>query len=830
MHTVKHKNRGYAETWTSEQLDKLLSEPWLKQMVAEIRAGDEKKKEKLPYICPHYTQFKNNHRAQADIIPEAFTFMTCVDVDDKRLVKRAIKRALELNEDEYSDWQDMVLRIEYSARKKVHIYIRIPKGMTIEEAQQTFCKELGIPYDESCITPERFIYVTGKDEEVFRSPHWLEPLSEEEIAERREAYLNRGLDVDGRALKGVSKVQEVSRVQGVQGVQGVSKVSGEVKEDDSTDSNPSTLNSKQEWHGYDVQKIIDVRYAKKMPCAADSNRHKESLKLASDLLIMLDGDKKAVQRIVEAQKWVQEIIDERNEDVERTVNSAAERMAEKEKKYEWQQPSAEMRTAIAEVTGKTFKEIVKTQSNSIEEESKGEQKVSIYASLPLEEWSKELQEMAKTFPCMKELFANVHPMKLPAVLFSSAAMLGTLMTRTWYHFWYEPSIVRRLNYSIFIIGDPGAGKNLVEKNYKTLMNPIKEKDQELITQVNDYKDSRTERSTSTKAQKGDALKRPVVPIRMHPARTATGEFIRHMQAAKETIQGQTLYLHMFSFDAELDNVTNNSKGGDWKNRDAMELKAFHNEEDGQMYANTESVTGMFNVYWNFIYTGTPYALGRKVNQRNFGNGLSTRLAVIPLPDKGVASRNQESDSKATETLLEWAYRLDKVEGELPIEPLNDETYEWQSNKLEIAEFNNDRADRILLKRVPYYGIGVAIPFILMRHWNEWQKKKTLTMDEKDRRLCRLAMEIQYRCQHFFFGEMARIYFEDQNKMFVPRKRTTRYQECYSKLPETFNTKQFMEVFGCSQQSASRALMRFQSDGVVKRVKYGHYKKVLQALA
>ena len=168
------KGRGYAETWTSEQLDGLLSEDWLRKMVAEIRGGKEAMKDRLPYICPHYSEFRNNHRAQADIIPEAFTFMTCVDVDDKALVDKAIKRALELNEDEYSDWMDMVLRIEYSARRKVHIYIRIPKGMTIEEAQQDFCKELGIPYDESCITPERFIYVTGKDEEVFRSQHWLE--------------------------------------------------------------------------------------------------------------------------------------------------------------------------------------------------------------------------------------------------------------------------------------------------------------------------------------------------------------------------------------------------------------------------------------------------------------------------------------------------------------------------------------------------------------------------------------------------------------------------------------------------------------------------------
>ena len=196
-----NKGRGYAESWTSEQLDGLLSEDWLRKMVADIRGGNEKQKDLLPYICPHYSAFRNNHRAQKDILPESFTYMTCVDVDDKELVDEAIKQALAINEDEYSDWQDQVLRIEYSARKKVHIYIRIPKGMTIEETQRAFCQEIGVPYDESCITPERFIYITGKDEEIYRSAHWLEQPSDEELAERKEAYLNRGLDVDGRPLK-----------------------------------------------------------------------------------------------------------------------------------------------------------------------------------------------------------------------------------------------------------------------------------------------------------------------------------------------------------------------------------------------------------------------------------------------------------------------------------------------------------------------------------------------------------------------------------------------------------------------------------------------------
>ena len=204
----KKDHRGYAEPFTSEQVDALLSEEWLKQMVADIRSGQEEKKDELPYACPHYKWFRNNHRAQADIIPEAFTFMTCVDVDDKKLVKKAIKRSLELN-DEEGDWQGMVLRIDFSARKKVHIWLRMPVGKTISETQKLFCDEIDVPYDESCCTPERFIYLTGIDEEVYRSENWLKPLSEEEIEERREAFLNRGLDVDGRPLK-----KEAGRTQG----------------------------------------------------------------------------------------------------------------------------------------------------------------------------------------------------------------------------------------------------------------------------------------------------------------------------------------------------------------------------------------------------------------------------------------------------------------------------------------------------------------------------------------------------------------------------------------------------------------------------------------
>jgi len=555
----------------------------------------------------------------------------------------------------------------------------------------------------------------------------------------------------------------------------------------------------------------------------DKNRHNTLTELASHLRYLIGRNAKKITEVVMTLQWVQDLATE-GEDVAGTVSSVMGwRYTEKK--------PPKLREALEKAGALTITNTGQSPSaaSSTDGTVPGAGAADVYDVLPLDKWAEELQEMAEYYPCLKQLFLNVHPHKLPAVWFSSAALFGTLMTRAWYYFWYEPEIVRRLNYSIFIIGDPGSGKNMVEKFYKKIADPMIQADQCLVDAVNRYKEGRTERTTSSKAQKGDALKRPEVGIRVHPARTATGEFIRHMRAAVETVQGERLNLHMFSFDAELDNVTKQNKGGDWKDREILELKAFHNEQDGQMYANQESVTGMFNIFWNFIYTGTPYALHRKVNQRNFGTGMSTRLAVIPLPDKGVAKRRQQVDPSANETLRTWAYRLDKVEGELPIEPLNDETYDWQSARLEIAEFNGDKGDKMLLKRIPYYGIGISLPFILMRHWDEWQESKTLTMDDRDKRLCRLAMEIQYKCQQFFFGEMAYNYFADQNKEFVQRRRTTRYDECFRKLPDEFKTQQFMEVFGCSQPTASRSILRLLEDGIVERVQHGLYRKVLQEL-
>ena len=195
--------------------DQLIAQPWLKGVIEQIRgekpiagvnAQDEKAlakareelKKQLPFRAIHYSCFRNNHRSQGDADPESFLFQTTVDVDDAEYVEKALEKARELN---CSDtiWKGMLLHLEYSARKKLHIDIRMPVGMTIEETQRAYCEASGIPYDKSCVTPERIIFITDKDSEIYRSKEWYAVLPAEEISMRREAFLKRGLTIDGRA-------------------------------------------------------------------------------------------------------------------------------------------------------------------------------------------------------------------------------------------------------------------------------------------------------------------------------------------------------------------------------------------------------------------------------------------------------------------------------------------------------------------------------------------------------------------------------------------------------------------------------------------------------
>ena len=208
--------------------DTLIAQPWLKGVIAQIRgekaipgvdAGDEKAvkkareglKRQLPIRAIHYSKFRNNHRSSEDAVPESFLFQTTIDVDDVDYVDAALEKARELNCSN-TIWKGKLLHLEYSARKKLHIDIRMPMGMTIEETQKAYCEAAGIPYDKSCITPERIIFITDKDSEIYRSKEWYGVLPDEEIQARREAFLKRGLTIDGKGKQNFPQISQMPQI------------------------------------------------------------------------------------------------------------------------------------------------------------------------------------------------------------------------------------------------------------------------------------------------------------------------------------------------------------------------------------------------------------------------------------------------------------------------------------------------------------------------------------------------------------------------------------------------------------------------------------------
>ena len=217
LNPYRKGNKGKVFSNSMAVYDKVIASPEIRKMIQQIRGelpipkvnandkeavkkAQDRLKSELPFFCPHYGIFKNNVRRQENAQPESFMFQTIIDVDDREYVDKAIEKARELNCSD-SIWNGSLLHLCYSARKKLHIGIRLPVGMTIEETQKAYCEALGVPYDESCITPERMIYLTDKDSEIYRSKLWCAVLSEKEILMRRQAYLDRGLTVDGRGGK-----------------------------------------------------------------------------------------------------------------------------------------------------------------------------------------------------------------------------------------------------------------------------------------------------------------------------------------------------------------------------------------------------------------------------------------------------------------------------------------------------------------------------------------------------------------------------------------------------------------------------------------------------
>ena len=573
------------------------------------------------------------------------------------------------------------------------------------------------------------------------------------------------------------------------------------------------------YHGVPYSTIIDAWLDGKK--VEQGDRHRTSLCLADHLRYITDNDATLIEAILRQVPFVAEIVQERNEDVAGTVKSAMDYKL-------YKNMPKRLMDALAKA-GVADAESLSAGNNS--------QLSMLHSQFSIEEklwlWGKEIEALFEHFPLLKDVTKGLKPNQFTAALFVAGSLLMTLMTRCTYRFYHRPEELRRLNSSVIIEGDPACGKSFATRLFKLLSKPIVEADKEGKKAINAYREL-----MKTKGANKEKPNKPKVVVRIHPARTSNAQFIQDMVNSVEVVDGEEMQLHMLTFDTELDNTLNIQKGGSWIDKISLELKAFHNEEDGQAYSNVDSVLQDFIVTWNYIYTGTPLALKKKVNERNFGSGLATRLTCIPLPSTNFEMLTRETtvDYESDERLKEWAYKLDKTKGELSLQKIIDALFEWTERRMADAAYNESKADEMLLKRCAYHGVNFAAPFIMMRHWNELKKDGDFwcgefETDETDWRLVELIVNIQYACQKHYFGAMAERYFDDKLRdAAVNRQRQQKTVDAYNRLPDEFSVEDVVRCFDLNSSSSARMkITRLVKDRLVQKVgecaKDGHKQAV-----
>ena len=796
----KRDHRGYAETMTSEQLDQLLSEPWLAQMVADIRSGDEKKKDCLPYICPHYSAFKNNHRAQADIIPEAFTFMTCVDVDEKELVDKAIKRALELNEDEYSDWKDQVLRIEYSARKKVHIYIRIPKGFTIAEAQQAFCSEIDVPYDENCITPERFIFVTGREEEVYRSPHWLEPLSDEEIAERREAYLQRGLDVDGRRLLGTNSWTSQAAARPL--------VACKARK-------PSVANSCQETPSAESLAKFDL-------CAKEAGLDPNSMDIWGErnwhsnlMAVMSVGVGKLMSR-----EQLFAVVGERlknysqTDDCKTLIN------------YFYDNYNAD----------KGFMSVGLREINAKAQQVAGEMAEPDDEDAPTSNLKPQISKI-KLPQGIKDSIAAVGPALAMPVVTAICPCIGALATGVKLD---VHGHMRGLNLISYIVGEFASRKGDIDPVVDAWMSEVSAVDEMYLMQEAEFRNKKR----AAKNQKNQP-EEPKLPVRY----IALNNTVANLAERLANVEGK----HAFSFTPEADTVAQK-----WKSSMCDFSVMLRQSYDGSKYDREAKSADAVNVHikhllWNVTMCGTPDALYRVVT--NYTDGFQSRIALAQTPDNTYAPLEDTPyvlTAKQTERIQQIAHLLPLMNGEVVLPKLEARGRDWLEKIRLEAMKNDDRVKarerfrtcvtaqrmvccmmlcKVCEQLIQKHGLNGA-ETQLKQNPNLWKemilKAQTPTMlDTYDV----IADSLLDNALYFFRDRIENAFRSRDYAVRNERRRIGKNDTIYERLDVEFNVDMALQHSvsvngaGVSRNQVRQMLKNWKNQGLIVQTEAGRYRKV-----
>ena len=424
-------------------------------------------------------------------------------------------------------------------------------------------------------------------------------------------------------------------------------------------------------------------------------------------------------------------------------------------------------------------------------------------------------------------------------IFASGTMFCTLMTRCTYE--HYDGRRHRMNPQTYIIGKPASGKSFADELNKAVMAAMKAADAAGRDAERRYKEAQKERATSTKAQKGEPLKKPDVMIRYLPTNTSNSTFFTRLEQAREVVGGEVLPLHLYMFDTELEASVKAQGGGAWIGKHDMELKAFHNEETGVDFKNMDSANGTMDVYWNTVTTGTKVALAKKITLRNVNDGYCSRLAIFPMvSSRGemIAKGSAANVTRRDTALKEWGYFFDAQKGELNISRLIDHVYSLCQHSADVVRETGDDVLDYLRKRAVFYATWFTVPQIVARirgkYHTRGKERVPYTLDDievtdDDLILASVIYDAVIFYQDHFFGQMLQDSWENGAKEFVPRTRHTRTDEDYGRLPEEFTVNDIEQCCSIEHDAAHKRAQRWCHAGYTQRVKKGTYRKVVKTI-
>ena len=794
LNPYRKGNKGKVFSNSMAVYDKVIASPEIRKMIQQIRgelpipkvnANDEKAvkkaqdrlKSELPFFCPHYGIFKNNVRRQENAQPESFMFQTIIDVDDREYVDKAIEKARELNCSD-SIWNGSLLHLCYSARKKLHIGIRLPVGMTIEETQKAYCEALGVPYDESCITPERMIYLTDKDSEIYRSKMWCAVLSEKEILMRRQAYLDRGLTVDGRGkvnslqlkVNSNGKNNENNRLSGNDGNPAVSAGSA-VQPAQSGNS-----------HGADAPHIGD----------SGGNQDAGGLGAREKNLIAIDLFTQA------AGLGGMEIdtVGSRHSSLLAIMSAGASRVMEEEelmKVVRVKMPSYyqendchqlihDFYAKYADNTKPMSREVMRV--NALAEQKASQQVNSLQLKVNRADGNHAVQgsnlqvqstgedypdppEMPKKLPKLVELLISRTPeIYKPAVAHAIFPPLATHLWKT--RFRYIDNVEHEARLMTLLLAGTGAGKSSVNRPIDFIMEDIRLRDAENLKREKAWKDEMLRKGANK-----DKRKRPEnLIIQEIDADMTNPAFVMRTAEAQEHFLYTSLN-ELDQFDA--------LKGSGSQQFRIMCLAADPGNKYGQTRVGTMSVTERVTIRFNWN-ASTTIQKGQRYFSKVLTDGPISRINFCTIPEREIGEDMPvygTYDESYREALRPYIENLNKVTGLIECKEAFQLALKLKDENAEFARLSQDRTFENLSFRANVIAYLKAC-VLYVANGCKWEPE----IDE----FIRWSEQYDLYCKMRFFGDMI------AKENFMAQRSSKRGpQNLLQILPDSFTAAQLLAI-------------------------------------